>query len=262
MVQHVPMLTGGPINGLPDHDIIVEMDNRQPNNLWLVFNECENHLQCNTTPQEAARFYHDQVVEVLYNQGADADAELIVGGVNAHVCGIAWLEQFVTAYEAAYGPLPRAGWHFHVYPEMHPNGWPGAGCAGTWDFDDTLFPDPSTAFALWREHAHNALAFVQQYGRPGDEIWFTEMGCLNYGNHQEQRPVCQAEGFIDTYAKAILAWLNSEGRWVTRYAWYTNWDYKYWQVTKLLASVEEPWQFSSLGWYYRQIAPAAAVPLP
>ncbi|MCI0398092.1 MAG: glycosyl hydrolase [Chloroflexi bacterium] len=258
--EHVPMLVGGPRNGLPDWATIAEYDARNPHNYWLVFNECEHQGQCNSPPQEVARFYHDQVVELLYNQAADPDAELIIGGVNAHPCGIAWLEEFVTYYEATYGPIPRAGWHFHLYPEIQPVGAP-AGCQGPWEYRDYLFPDPATAFALWQEQANNTLAFVQHYGRPEDQIWFTEMGCLNLGFHQEQRPVCQAEGFMAGYVPRILAWLNGDGRWVTRYAWFTNWTPGGSSVTRLWAA-DRPWQYSSLGWFYAQVTPAAAVPLP
>jgi hypothetical protein len=261
--EHVPMLVGNPRSGLPPFEQIVERDGWSTHNYWLVFNECEHQGQCNTSPQEAARFFHDEVVELLFVQGADADADLIVGGVNAHPCGIQWLVGFVTFYEDNYGPMPRAGWHFHLYPEIQAGGWPN-NCNGDWGFNDWLFPDVESAFGLWREHANNALEFVQQYGRPEDEVWFTEMGCLNYGYHQEQRPVCQADGFMQAYSARILEWLNGDGRWVTRYAWYTNWDTKYWQVTRLIAEAEVgmPWQYSSLGWWYKEIVPAAAVRLP
>jgi hypothetical protein len=255
--QHVPMLTSRPSNGLPERSIIEDMDQRASHNYWLVFNECDHVDQCNASPQEAAAFYHDVVVETLYNQGADSDAELIVGGVSAHPCGIQWLADFVNTYEANYGELPRAGWHFHNYPEMRPSAWPG-GCNNSWAYDDGLFPDPEAAADLWIEHANNALAFVQEYGRPEDEIWFTEIGCLNYGFHQEQRPVCQADGFIQDYASRILAWLNNQGRWVTRYAWYTNWDIRYWEITHLLSEAGPIWQYSPLGYYYAQVTPAAS----
>jgi hypothetical protein len=252
------MLTGSPSNGVPAYDTIVEMDSRAEHNYWLIFNECEQHWQCNSSPEDAARFYHDQVVSIIYGEGADADARLIVGGVNSHECGIQWLVEFVTYYESNYGELPRAGWHFHVYPEVKPNTWP-SNCSGQWDFDDTLFGSPDEAFNLWSGHAFNALAFVQQYGRPEDEIWFTEIGCLNHGYHQIQGPVCQAPGFVESYAPRILSWLNNEGRWVTRYAWYTNWDTNYWSATKLFSSIDGPWQYSSLGWFFSQILPASSV---
>jgi hypothetical protein len=255
------MLTGSPSAGIPSIETIADMDGRADHDYWLVFNECEQHWQCDASPQEAAIFYHDVVVETMYGQGADPDARLIVGGINAHACGIQWLSEFVTHYESNYGPLPRAGWHFHIYPEILPNTWP-ANCSGQWDFDDTLFHNPDEAFNLWTDRAAGVLAFAQQYGRVEDEIWITEMGCLNHGFHQEQRPVCQESGFMATYAPKILSWLNNEGRWVTRYAWYTNWDTNYWNATKLFSSVDGPWKYSSLGWFFSQIIPASSSSLP
>ncbi len=262
-VQHIPMLAGGPRNGLPTFEQVSEGDANNAHNYWLVFNECEHQGQCNSSPAEAARFFHDEVVDLLYTQGADADAELIIGGGNAHPCGILWLKNFVDYYRVTYGALPVAGWHFHIYPEMHPSRWPDS-CEGSWGFNDLLFPSPEAAFNLWREHAYNALAFVQEYGQPGDEIWFTEIGCLNNGFHQVQAPVCQADGFVQAYSNLILNWLNGEGRWVTRYAWYTNWDATYWITTHLIADAPpgERWTYTSLGYWYSQIIPASAVPLP
>ncbi|MCL4870981.1 MAG: glycoside hydrolase family protein [Anaerolineae bacterium] len=265
VLQHVPMLVSRPSNGLPSIPDIQLADSRTNHNYWLVFNECEHQNQCNTSPQAAADFYHNQVVEIMYNQGADPDAKLIVGGVNAHPCGIKWLRDFVTHYQDNYGPLPHAGWHFHLYPEIRP-GDP-VNCTGNWMFDDTLFPDPQTAFNLWRQHAYNALSFVQTYGQRTDEIWFTEMGCLNYGNHQVPGPVCQADGFMMAYAPLILNWLNGEGRWVTRYAWYTDYSTGYFKATMLLSEVfpyghTGPLPLSELGQYYSRVTPTSAVPLP
>ncbi|MGB3714124.1 MAG: glycosyl hydrolase [Candidatus Promineifilaceae bacterium] len=260
-IQHIPMLTGGPSNGIPSIETIADMDGRADHDYWLVFNECEQHWQCDTSPQDAAIFYHDVVVETMYGQGVDPDAKLIVGEVNSHTCGIQWLSEFVTHYEANYGPMPRAGWHFHIYPEIEPNTWP-QNCSGQWDFDDTLYHSPDEAFNLWTDRAAGVLAFAQQYSRVEDEIWITEMGCLNYGFHQEQRPVCQEGRFIAAYVPKILSWLNNEGRWVTRYAWYTNWDTKFGNATKLFSSVEGPWKYSSLGWFFSQVIPASSSSLP
>jgi hypothetical protein len=263
-LQHVPMLTGGPRNGLTGTAFLVEMDRRSDHDYWLVFNECEHQGQCATPPEEAADFFRNQVVEALFNQGADANAQLIVGGVNAHPCGIEWLERFVTYYEANYGEVPRVGWHFHLYPEIQPGNWPD-NCGGDWIFNDLLFPDAQSAFALWLSHARATLEFVQQYGDPADEIWFTELGCLNAGYHQQPAgPVCQADGFMAGYVPLMLEWLNNEGRWVTRYAWYTDWDPNYWHYTKLYQTVagETNRELSPAGLFYSQIEAAEAVPLP
>lgn len=262
-LQHIPMLISEPSNGMPGTPFIIEMDGRSPHDYWIVYNECEHQDQCNTSPQAAADFYHDQILDVLYTQGADANARLILGGVNAHPCGIDWLEQFVTYYEATYGELPRAGWHFHIYPDVVPDSWPG-GCGGNWIFDDRLFPDPQTAFNLWLSQARSTLEFVQQYGKSTDEIWFTELGCLNGGYHQQQRLVCSAPGFMAGYVPPILEWLNNEGRWVTRYAWYTDWDSNYWNYTKLYKTVEGETnrELNSLGLFYSQVDAAQAIPLP
>ncbi|MFZ0547338.1 MAG: glycosyl hydrolase [Candidatus Promineifilaceae bacterium] len=262
-VEHIPMLVGSPRNGLPSLELVKERDAQTDHNYWLVFNECEHQLQCNTSPAEAARFFRDEIVDLMFTQGGDPDADLIIGGVNANPCGILWLKNFVDYYRQTYGPLPHAGWHFHLYPEIAPATWPGS-CDGSWIYNDRLFPNVDEAFNLWREQANNTLAFVQEYGEPDDEIWFTEIGCLNYGGHQVQGAICQADGFMQDYAGRILGWLNGEGRWVTRYAWFTNWDAKYWAVTHLIADapIGEQWQYSSLGYWYSHIEPAAAVPLP
>lgn len=261
-LQHVPMISSRPSNGVPSVADVQLADSRTSHNYWLVFNECEHQGQCNTSPQTAADFFHNEVIDVLYTQGGDPDAKLIVGGVNAHQCGIRWLTDFITYYEANYGPLPHVGWHFHIYPEIEP-----PVCGGNWRFNDTLFPTPQAAFALWLEHANNALEFVQTYGEPTDEVWFTEIGCLNYGDHQVNGPICQAEGFMPTYASLILNWLNGEGRWVTRYAWYTDWTNKYYKVTMLLSDVYPPdytgpLPLSALGQFYANIDAAASIPLP
>jgi hypothetical protein len=79
------MLTGGPSNGLPAIETIADLDGRADHEYWLVFNECEQHWQCDAFPQEAAIFYHDEDVETMYGQGADPDARLIVGGINASI---------------------------------------------------------------------------------------------------------------------------------------------------------------------------------
>ncbi len=260
-VQHSPMLTGGPSSGLPSVETIIDMDERADHDYWLVFNECEQHWQCDATPQEAADFFHDEIVTTMYEQGADSDAKLIVGGINAHACGILWLTEFLTYYEDNFGTLPRAGWHFHIYPEIEPNTWPN-NCSGQWDFNDNLFISPEAAFNLWLDRMEGVLAFIQQYGTVEDEIWITEMGCLNHGYHQAQSPVCQRSEFMITYAPKILEWLNNEGRWVTRYAWFTNWDDNYWDATKLFSSIDGPWTYSSLGWFYTQIQPASGVSIP
>lgn len=264
-LQVVPMLAGGPDDTIPPVADIRITDERTRHDYWLVLNECEHQNQCNSSPQAAADFYHNEVLDILYSQEGDPNARLIVGGVNAHPCGIKWLSEFVTYYQNNYGPLPRTGWHFHLYPEMRPQN-PSA-CTGAWVFDDALFPTPQAAFDLWKQHANNALEFVQTYGQQNDEVWFTEMGCLNYGGHQVQGPICQADGFILSYAQSILGWLNGEGRWVTRYAWYTDWNSAYFKVTMLLeeafpSDYTGPLPLTPLGEYYSSVTPAPAVPLP
>jgi hypothetical protein len=264
VIQHIPMVAGGPRSGIPTVEELQESDSRTPHDYWLALNECEHQNQCNGSPQSVADFYHN-VVDRLYAQGGDPNARLIVGGVNAHPCGIKWLREFVTYYQDTYGPLPHAGWHFHLYPEIRPQD--PVNCTGNWIFDDALFPTPQAAFELWKQHANNALEFVQTYGHPSDEVWFTEMGCLNYGFHQVQAPVCQADGFMSAYVPLIMGWLNGEGRWVTRYAWYTDWSTAYFKVTMLLAEpfapdYTGPLSLTEVGQFYANLDAAAALPLP
>lgn len=252
-----------------------------PHDYWLVFNECENAGQCDAAPEEAADFYHNEIVRTVIEWGGDPNAQLIVGGVNAHQCGIAWLERFVQSYEKRYGPLPRAGWHFHIYPEVAPAEWyEFRRCEGNWSYRDQPFLTPTptgvpeaSLWPLWQDHAENMKFFLWRYGTPDDEIWLTETGCLR--SMQTHTPACELPGSMYLYTSRITEWLNNEGRWVNRYAWYTEWDLANWEQTKLydvtrtptptpdqwLNSVGESPNLAALGVYYTQVTPAAPVTL-
>ncbi|MEW5988242.1 MAG: hypothetical protein AB1791_16560 [Chloroflexota bacterium] len=259
---------------LPSFSFIRTMAKRTPHEYWLVFNECENDdpLQCNAPPYEVADFYFSQVVYTMFNSsvpggqlGADPGADLIIGGVNASPCGITWLVDFVEAYRditedrlgTAYDP-PRTGWHFHIYPEIVPVGWPDPndpenGCDTHWAVNSERL-----SFDNWRQDALNILGFVWAYGAPTDEIWVTETGCLP-GDVTN----CGRAGFMFDYTSALTGWFNNEGRWVDRYAWYTDWnDNSTWDDTFLYSSIDPSLVRSVLGDYYSQIEPASNIPLP
>jgi hypothetical protein len=98
------------------------------------------------------------------------------------------------------------------------------------------------------------------------------------------------------YAGTIMGWLNGDGRWVDRYAWFTDWDpggqtcdendnpiYEdggkwAWQMLYNLTPTPTPsynpclttstpvpmpgMQYSNLGVYYSQVVPAPPAPKP
>jgi hypothetical protein len=149
-MEHIPMLAWDTwSNGPPSIVQIQTSATRTPHDYWLVFNECEHQSQCDKSPTVAAQFYYSQIVYTMFDQsipggqlGIDPIAKLIVGGVNAHPCGIKWLSEFVEAYrditEQELGEAqdpPHAGWHFHLYPEIYPEGWSyeNQDCSGNWD---------------------------------------------------------------------------------------------------------------------------------
>lgn len=259
------------------------------NHYYLVFNECEHDAQCNARPEDAARFYK---TFVDYMATVDPYAKFIVGGVNASPCGVLWLQEFVDAYRDQNPGLdvPRAGWHFHLYPEVVAGGWdptgddPVQGCQ-TWL---TPTPPPPTPqykwvwaperlnFETWQEDAENMLAFVYQYGDiDNDEIWITEMGCPHSFDTWPQS--CGVtEGFMQDYTSQILAWLNNEGRWVDRYAWFADWLFNHEHFTLLYDFTPTPtptkggyvpsgptptpqWNPSTLGYFYANVTPAAVL---
>lgn len=271
-VEHVPMLAWDNWTvWQPSIQQIQTMATRTPHNYWLVFNECENNHQCDIPPEVAADFYYEEIVQTMFSPpigtlGADPDAQLIIGGINASPCGILWLTQFVQHYRANHGnDLYNAGWHFHIYPEVVPETWPdpddpiGENGCNTWDA-----PPPGNgwwgrpkrlSFENWLNDAIGMRTFVYMYGGPDDEIWITEMGCLIAD--------CAQVGFMDGYVGTLTSWLNNEGRWVDRYAWYTDWDEGSWYYTKLYANTTPvPENRAALGNYYAQIEPAAHEPLP
>jgi hypothetical protein len=176
---------------------------------WLVFNECEHEHQCNTPPEEAARFYHDEVAPVAYE--LDPAARLIVGGVNAGACGLAWLERFVEFYRLNYGDVPRAGWHFHIYPEV----WAGPGCAYPWGWNWAVIQDVDLFWSEWLYQAENVRRFMLRYGREGEEAWITESGCLS-----PAPSICPEQAY--TIAARSLAYYDGDGRFITRYAWFAD----------------------------------------
>ena len=195
--QHelVPMLVFS--KGLPTPETIRSIDRKTDLNTghdyWLVFNECEVWIQCGTAPEKQARFFHDEVLPLI--NAHDPDARLIIGGIIANEKGLAWLTTFLESYRALAGQdLPRAGWHFHIYPEV-----------------DGVKPSTAQFIAS----AERFQAWVNINGKPEDEVWLTEMGCLS-------QPLCKD---VPNYLADILAYLNGEnGRWITRYAWYTSYS--------------------------------------
>lgn len=290
---------------------IAYMSTRTPHDYWLIFNECEHQYQCWTSPENAAVSYQDFLVAFIEDHPNEIGTpKLIIGGVNAHVCGIQWLKNFITEYRTnnqGNNPPYLAGWHFHLYPEIAPRDWVingmngTVGCESDWIFYDPRMATVDLAWSAWLEDVGNIREFLDWYGDDSGEIWITEMGCLSGGNHglpvNPPAPtptptripmICQASGFMYEYVTRITGWLNSNGgRWIDRYAWYTDYNLGWWEHTKLYAFTPPPTSpptatlggpptptrtptltptpgpsptrnRSALGIYYGQITPAAA----
>lgn len=205
---HVPMIAWGPetYNLTAAENAAKQMTP----DTWLVFNECENNWQCNTSPETAARFYHDTIVPFAY--GLDPGARLIVGGSNAGRCGMEWLERFVEYYRAEYHEdVPRAGFHFHIYPET----WSGPACDAPWGWSTHIYYSLDLVWAEWVTQAENIRRFLVAYGRTGDEAWITEMGCLS-----PAPSICPEQSYV--IAERSLRYFDEDGRFITRYSWFAD----------------------------------------
>jgi hypothetical protein len=88
------------------------------------------------------------------------------------------------------------------------------------------------------------------YGSPNDEVWVSETGCLD--------PSLCPDLNDTTYISAITAYLNNEGRWINRYAWYTDYDGKYYKSWLMTDTVNG--NFTGIGTFYSQVVPATHVP--
>lgn len=226
-IEVVPMLVhghGG--NRMPAPDVLHSIVTKKNHKYWLVFNECEQAAQCNKTPQEQAAFYHDVIVPTMFGDGttpgADPEAKLIIGGSDSHQCGLEWLTRFLEHYRATYGEdPPRAGWHFHIYPEVRPDTWsPGDACPqqpwGTWG-------EPYADITHYRASAARIAKWISDSQLPAnDEIWISETGCLA----ADQCPTRAIHADLPAYTQAILEFYNTDGRWIDRFAWYTDYTTK------------------------------------
>jgi len=231
----VPMLVFS--KKVPSIDVIrsidIKTDLNTGHDYWLVFNECEAWVQCDTPAEEQAVYFYEEVLPLI-NSG-DPDAKLIVGGVIANEKGLTWLTTFVQTYRQISGhDLPRAGWHFHIYPEVK----------GTPPTIDSFVAD-AESFRHW----------VDQHGSPNDEIWLTVMGCLS-------TELCSD---VPTYLAEILAYLNGEnGRWITRYAWYTSYSKTdcnacSYNPSTFLIEENTPHGLTPLGQFYANHLPEPAI---
>lgn len=252
--QLIPMLVWR--QALPSLATVQSIDLKTSHNYWLVFNECEVIGQCNWPPEDQAEFYHNDVLPLVYDQGGDPDAQLIVGGSMAHECGLAWMTRFVGAYRSLYGEdPPRAGWHFHIYPEQGPassvwqpgqpcpeESWPGMSYAGMADVNHYV------------EDAERVRFWWSLYGSPDDEIWITETGCLS----NTLCPNTAVHTDMVEYIAAVTAYLNDEGRWINRYGWYVDKNTA-WPLTSLMLDPSLP-TFTDIGVYYSQVKPSAYEP--
>lgn len=226
-IQVVPMLVhGNGGNRMPAPDVLQSIVAKKNHKYWLVFNECEQAAQCNKTPQEQAAYYHDVIVPTMFGNatspGADPEAKLIIGGSDSHQCGLEWMTRFLEHYRTTYGEdPPRAGWHFHIYPEVRPDAWsPGEACPQqpwrTW-------ADPHADITHYRASAARIAQWIKDSQLPtSDEIWISETGCLA----ASQCPTRSVHPNLQAYTQAILNFYNTEGRWIDRFAWYTDYTTK------------------------------------
>lgn len=128
------------------------------------------------------------------------------------------------------------------------------GCESDWIFYDPRMATIDLAWNAWLEDVGNIREFLTWYGDDSGEVWITEMGCLNGGNHHSPiNPpsltptptrilvICQGDGFMYEYVTRITGWLNSNaGRWINRYAQYTDYNLAWWEHTKLYAFTPPP----------------------
>ncbi len=217
-----------------------------------MFNECDAFFECNLAPDHQAQFYHDQVLPLI--AAGDPNAKLIIGGTIAHECGLSWLTKFVQTYRSLYHQdPPRAGWHFHIYPDVGIQDpityhvWkPGEPCPSSWQSTTT---GKSPTIMDYIAQANAIRHWWSLYGSPNDEIWITETGCLDTNYCPDITNT--------TYIAAITAYLNSDGQWIDRYAWYAEWDDSYYK-TWLMDSYTK--QLTGLGSFYSQVVPATHIP--
>lgn len=245
--QIIPMLTWA--QELPLTATVQSIAAKTGHNYWLVFNECENAFQCRKAPTDQAQFYHDHVLPLI--QAGDPNAKLIIGGTSAHECGVSWLTNFVLAYRSLYGQdPPRAGWHFHIYPDVIPSNWqPGDQCPNIW----AGAAADRANITYYIEDAERVRRWWSLYGMPSDEIWITETGCLV----PQYCPDTTVHPDMVAYIAAITAYLNNQGRWINRYAWYTDQDPKY-DKTGLVANITSG-ELTAIGTYYSQVKPSSHV---
>jgi hypothetical protein len=251
--QLVPMLVK--VNILPTTATVQTIAAKKGHEYWLVFNECE-HLggdSCGQIPISQAILYHDRILPLV--AAGDPNAKLIIGGSSAHECGLSWMTQFVLTYRSQYHQdPPRAGWHFHIYPEVVPAGWTsGQPC-----------PDPDTWYGGVVTESISITDYITQanairhwwslYGSPNDEIWITEMGCLD-----TSLTLCPSNS-DPTYLNDITYYLNHDGLWIDRYAWFTDYDYRFVQTTLMTSATSG--QLSSLGIAYSQSQVVVAPHVP
>jgi hypothetical protein len=241
-------------DNLPATATLQSIVGKMAHHYWLVFNECEVIGQCERTPASQAVVYHEALSRIL---AVDPGAKLIIGGSTAHECGLNWMTNFVQAYRLLYNQdPPRAGWHFHIYPEVAPynpyTGEPwhvGEPCPASWQGTNVTYTVGITDYI---RDAERVRRWWSLNGMPTDEIWVTETGCLGvYGG-----TYCPAN--MIGYLAEIATYLNTDGRWINRYAWYTDYDPVFFQTW--LMSDTASGTLTPLGTYYSQIVPASHVP--
>lgn len=267
--QLIPMLVEE--IDMPNLTAVMSIDSNTPDHdYWLVYSECETQGSCDRAATLQADYYHNNVLPLVYDncpgcQGGDPNAKLIVGGTTTHPCGFDWMGHFVEHYRNQYGEVPRAGWHFHIYPGLEPN-IPGP---DVWDWSDgctNLIPwqpfatHGVTDFSNFMIEIQRIKQWLAVYGSPKDEVWITEIGCLL---NSEAECLPSNNDTMAEYIGAITHYLNSdEGRWITRYAWFTEQQQDgLWPATWLIEDLTVPTPvFTDAGDYYAQITPSAYEP--
>jgi hypothetical protein len=159
---------------------------QHPGTTYLLFNEpdlCPD-TDCLTPVEGAylARF----LIEFI--SGYDPLARFVCCGVS-QVNSLEWEEDFLDAYEAAFGILPPLdGWHTHFYPAYQAQGQPAQYYA-----------------ARTQDYLLNYRSWVDDHG--GGELWLTEFAIFHNDNLAAE------------YMHLILPWLQNR---VDRYQWWCS----------------------------------------
>ncbi|XOV77667.1 MAG: glycosyl hydrolase [Aestuariibacter sp.] len=199
----VPMLAHSP----HDNPSLEEMQANETD-YATVYNECHHYPpQCAVSAYFAVDHYEGLERDFL---SVKPKGKLIVGGGQANeliprsnydiIGGLPWMRDFVELYRLRKEKdVPRAGWHFHVYPH---------------ESRINANPNYKAQFEHFVLELEAVKGWIEKYGTLNDEVWITEIGCLH--NH------CPND--ISGLANQLGDYFDGAGQWVDRYAWYAAYE--------------------------------------